>query len=186
MKKIEYSEGFIIYDDTTSEEALCQFKEYIDEQQKFLIENGIEWVKGTILKGSGSTYAEFEGMSSVKSVQKIEAMFVTSKQYEILKELMESFEVGKDISKDITERIDNGNYLFMANLQSFERVAEPITSDIKEKHLTDMTKRLIVKPTVAERIMTNTKNKKEVSLTKVIQKKKIISPSELFRKIRKK
>lgn len=185
MKKIEYSEGFIIYDDTISEEALCQFKEYIDEQQKFLIENGIEWVKGTILKGSGSTYAEFEGMASAKSVQKIEAMFVTSKQYENLRELMESFEAGKDISKDITERIDNGNYLFMANLQSFERVAEPITSD-KEKHLTNMTKKLIVKPTVAEKIMTNTKNKKEVSLTKVIQKKKIISPSELFRKIRKK
>lgn len=178
MKKIEYSEGFIIYNDTISEEALCQFKEYIDNQQKFLNENGIEWVKGTILKGSGSTYAEFEGMLSVKSVQKIEAMFVTYKQYENLKELMDSFEAGENIANAISERIDNGNYLFMANLQSFERVAEVKKPAITEKRIS------ILKPYIPIR---NPQQKETMQINKTkSSKSRIISPSDILRKLRKK
>ena len=189
MNKIEISEGFIIYDDTTSEEALCQFKEYIGNQQKFLNENGIEWVKGTILKGSGSTYAEFEGMSSAKSVQKIEAMFVTSKQYELLKELIDSFENGNDISKEITERIDNGNYLFMANLQNFERVAEPIRNNSSSTSINKIALKHISRIKKVDKTVeagTNVGKTKELTSLQIKKTKRIISPSELYRKIRKK
>lgn len=119
MNKIDYADGFIFYNDSVFDVDLNQFKEYIDKQNQFLNENEITWVRGTILKGSGITYADWDGMASAKQCKSIDAFYYTNAQYESNKSFIDKLIEDEFPVSIINDMIDNGGCLFMVNLNHF-------------------------------------------------------------------
>jgi hypothetical protein len=120
--------GIIVCNDGFSKEEIKEFKAYIEKQNTFLEENKIEWVAGTVLKGSGQNFADFENLASLKGLKTLEAMYFTKEQFEKIKD-DENFKKwinsGEDICEYINKMVNEGGKLFMVNLDKFEVVNMP-------------------------------------------------------------
>ena len=76
MFKYDYEDnGFIVSATEINDEELETLKAFVKKQNDFLSENEITWVYGTLLKGEGNCYANWEDFASLKDVKSIDKMY---------------------------------------------------------------------------------------------------------------
>lgn len=184
MFKYEYEDnGFIISATEIGDEEFETIKAFVKKQNDFLNENEITWVYGTLLKGEGNCYANWEDFASLKDVKSIDKMYFTGSQYEDITSkdnpIKEWIENGKDCSAFITELIQTAGKLFMVNYKTIKILGEKPTS------IKPVTKVTAEKPVEQSKIVEKVSVGKVTSKPKNTKlpkpKSKTISLADVFR-----